>query len=516
MPKKLPIGIQSFEKIRSDNFYYVDKTPFIGRLVEEGGGYYFLSRPRRFGKSLFLDTIKQAFLGRRELFEGLYLENNWDWSAKHPVIHISFGAGVVEDEEDLIRTIFFLLEQNQESLGIKCKHLDDYKNCFFELIIRAAEKFKSKVVVLVDEYDKPILDRLVEKELAVRIREKLKNLYSVLKEADPYLKLVFITGVSKFSKVSLFSGLNNLKDITLHPAYATICGYTQEEFERVFADRLEGVDLERVRLWYNGYSWLGDPVYNPFDILLFLDSGLFRPYWFETGTPSFLIKLLLERRLPVPSLEDLEVGDELLESFDVDRIYPETLLFQTGYLTIKGVRQRRNILKYELGWPNLEVKVSFNNYLLNTFLEPYQKEKELDKVYEALEKNDLFALKEAFYSFFASIPHDWYRKSEIQNYEGFYASVFYAYFAALGVDVIVEYVTSHGRLDMAVFFEDRCYLFEFKVLELDPEGRALEQLKAKRYHEKYAAECEEVYLIGVEFSRQERNIVAFDVEKIQS
>ena len=177
MSKKLPIGIQSFEVIRGENYYYVDKTLFVKKLVDEGK-YYFLSRPRRFGKSLLLDTIKQAFLGRRELFEGLYIEKHWDWSAKHPVIHISFGAGVVEDEEDLIRTIFFLLEQNQESLGIKCKHLDDYKNCFFELIIRAAEKFKSKVVVLVDEYDKPILDRLVEKEVAVLIREKLKNLLS--------------------------------------------------------------------------------------------------------------------------------------------------------------------------------------------------------------------------------------------------------------------------------------------------------------------------------------------------
>ena len=305
-----------------------------------------------------------------------------------------------------------------------------------------------------------------------------------------------------------------MKDITLHPAYATICGYTQEELETVFADRLEGVDLTEVQRWYNGYNFLGPLVYNPFDILLFLDSGLFRPYWFETGTPSFLIKLIMDRRLPIPSLENLEVGDELLESFDVDRIYPETLLFQTGYLTIKEVRQRRTILKYLLGWPNLEVKVSFNNYLLNTFLEPYRKEKELDKVYEALEKNDLPALKEAFCSFFASIPHDWYRRSEIQNYEGFYASVFYAYFAALGVDVVVEEATSHGRLDMAVIFDDRCYLFEFKVVELEPEGKALEQLKAKKYHEKFISRCRKIYLVGVEFSRQKRNIVDFTWEEI--
>ncbi len=468
MPRKLPVGIQSFEVIRTEGYYYVDKTPFVKKLVDEGK-YYFLSRPRRFGKSLFLDTLRQAFLGKRELFEGLFLENNWDWSKKYPVIYISFGAGVIRSLEELQETISSILRRHERLYNLSLSERLLNKK-FEELILDLKEKSGLRVIVLIDEYDKPILDRIEDRETAIAIREELKNFYAVLKDADPYLKFCFITGVSKFSKVSLFSGLNNLEDITLSPSYATICGYTQEELETVFADRLKDVDLAEVRRWYNGYNFLGEPLYNPFDILLFLRDKLFRPYWFETGTPSFLIKLILERRLPVPSLENLEVGDEILESFDVDRIYPETLLFQTGYLTIKEVRQRRAVLKYLLGWPNLEVKVSFNNYLLNTFLEPYRKEKELDKVYEALEKNDLLALKEAFYSFFASIPHDWYRKSEIQNYEGFYASVFYAYFAALGVDVIVEDVTSHGRLDMAVFFDERCFLFEFKVVSLSRRG----------------------------------------------
>ncbi len=513
MPRKFPIGIQSFEKIRSGDFYYVDKTPFVKKLVDEGGGYFFLSRPRRFGKSLFLDTLRQAFLGRRELFEGLYLEKNWDWSKKYPVIYISFGAGVVEDEKILQKRTLYIIDDHAKAYNIDLEK-DLIPDRFLELIKKISESFGQKVVILIDEYDKPILDRIEEREKALRIREALKNFYSVLKDADPYLKFVFITGVSKFSKVSLFSGLNNLKDITLHPAYATICGYTQKEFETVFFDRLEGVDLQEVRRWYNGYNFLGEPVYNPFDILLYLDSGLFRPYWFETGTPSFLIKLIFERRLYIPSFENLEVGDEILESFDMDRIYPEALLFQTGYLTIKSVRQRGAFLKYTLTWPNLEVETSFTNYLLNTFLDLSRKEKELDRVYLALEREDLEALKEAFRSFFASIPHDWYRRSEIQNYEGFYASVFYAYFAALGVEVFVEDATNVGRLDMAVKFEDRCYLFEFKVVELEPEGRALEQLKAKRYHEKYKASCREIYLIGVEFSRQERNIVDFSWERI--
>ncbi|WP_456369880.1 ATP-binding protein [Thermodesulfatator atlanticus] len=511
--KKLPVGIQSFVEIRTEDYYYVDKTFFVKKLVDEGK-YFFLSRPRRFGKSLFLDTLRQAFLGKRELFKELFLENNWDWSKKHPVIYISFGAGVIEDENDLVRQILLILEENQETLEITCKHAEDYRACFYELIKKAAEKYGAKTVVLVDEYDKPILDRIDSIETAARIREKLKNFYSVLKDADPYLKFCFLTGVTKFSKVSIFSGLNNLKDITIHPGYATICGYIQNEFEKTFADRLEGIDLSEVRRWYNGYSWLGEPVYNPFDILLFLDTREFRPYWFETGTPTFLIKLLMVRKLNVAKLEKLEVGDELLESFDVDRIYPETVLFQTGYLTIKGTRRRGPLTKYILGFPNLEVRTSFNNFLLNTFSDLPTKEEHYDRIYEALERGRPEELERVFKAIFAGIPHDWFRKTGLEEYEGFYASVFYAYFCGLGLDVRVEEATNQGRLDMAVLFEGRCYLFEFKVVEDEATGDALKQLKEKRYFEKYKGKCEKIWLIGVEFSKRERNIVSFEVEDV--
>ncbi|HFC98626.1 MAG TPA: hypothetical protein ENJ40_09280 [Thermosulfurimonas dismutans] len=512
--KKLPVGIQSFEVIRSENYYYVDKTPFVKKLVDEGK-FYFLARPRRFGKSLFLDTLRQAFLARRELFEGLYLENHWDWSTRYPVIHISFGAGVHKSVEELTETQNILLKDHAENYGIKLENRF-VKDRFLELIKKLYHKYNCPVVILIDEYDKPILDNIENRELAIEIRENLKNLYSVLKDADPFLKLVFITGVSKFSKVSLFSGLNNLEDLTLHPDYSTICGYTQEELESIFADRLKDFNLEEIRRWYNGYNFLGPPVYNPFDILLCLKSKLFRPYWFETGTPSFLIKLLYEKRFFLPELEDLEVGESLIASFDVDYIEPEPLLFQTGYLTIKEVRRRGPRTVYRLSYPNLEVKMSFNDHLLNWYTRvPAEKERLLDRVFLSLEKNDLEGLHRAFHSFFASIPHDWYRKSEIQNYEGYYASIFYAYFSALGLEVKVEEPTSHGRLDMAVTFEDRCYLFEFKVVELEPDGRALETLKARRYHEKYLDRFREVYLIGVEFSRTDRNIVSFAWEKVK-
>ncbi len=242
---------------------------------------------------------------------------------------------------------------------------------------------------------------------------------------------------------------------------------------------------------------------------------LFRPYWFETGTPSFLIKLLMEKRFPVPRLEHLEAGETILSSFDVDYIEPEPLLFQTGYITIKNVKRIGPRTFYLLSYPNLEVKMSFTDHLLNWYTQvPAEKERIINKLIRYLAEANLEGMREVFYSFFASIPHDWYRKSEIQNYEGFYASVFYAYFAALGVDVKVEDATSHGRLDMAVLFDDHCFLFEFKVVEIEPQGKALEQLKAKKYHEKYLSKCQKLYLIGVEFSRQERNIVNFSWEKV--
>ena len=296
--KKLPIGIQSFVNIRTEGFYYVDKTKFVKMLVDEGK-YFFLSRPRRFGKSLFLDTLRQAFLSRKELFEGLYLEDNWDWSVEYPVIKISFGAGVHKTVDELENTKDVILRNHARDYELKLE--EKYtKDRFMELIYKLYKKCSQKVVILIDEYDKPILDNIENPEVAVQMRESLKNFYSVIKDADEYLKFAFITGVTKFSKVSIFSGLNNLNDITLDPEYATICGYTQEEFEEVFRDRLDGVNLEKVRHWYNGYSWLGERVYNPFDVLLYLDKKLFRPYWFETGTPTFLIKLILQGKLSFP------------------------------------------------------------------------------------------------------------------------------------------------------------------------------------------------------------------------
>jgi hypothetical protein len=428
----------------------------------------------------------------------------------HPVVHISFGSGVIRDLQELRITFDEILYDHSQAYGLTYAK-KSHKGRFAELIHSLHGLFGCKVVVLVDEYDKPILDNIENPETAADIREELKNYYSVIKDADPYLAFVFITGVSKFSKVSLFSGLNNLQDITLDKRFSAICGYTQQELETIFVDRLEGVDKDQVQQWYNGYNWLGDEVYNPFDILLYLDSKEFRNYWFESATPSFLIKMLQSKRYFIPSLEAVFASEKILGSFDLDRLEVETLLFQTGYLTLKSVQTTAGLKRYCLSYPNQEVKQSLTDSLL-TFLTDSVVEAEHAKfsMFDALAANDLDKLKQIFQAFFSSIPHDWYRRNQLAGYEGYYASIVYCYFAALGLDVRPEEPTNKGRLDLTLRFEDRIYLIEFKVVELTDQSKALEQIKARGYAEKFAGQ--EVYLIGVEFSSQERNIVGFEWE----
>ncbi|HBT98778.1 MAG TPA: hypothetical protein DEA57_04820 [Sulfurihydrogenibium sp.] len=511
--KEMPIGIQTFEKIVKENYYYVDKTPFIKKL--EQGGYYFLSRPRRFGKSLFLDTIKEAFSGNKELFKGLYIYDKWDWSKKHPIIKISFAIGTNNNSEKLRSTISFNLKNVAYDYKINLEE-EELNLKFYELIRKLYEKYNEKVVILVDEYDKPILDAIENIEYAKENREILKDLYSALKKADPYIKLAFLTGVSRFSKVSIFSGLNQLRDITLSPEFATICGYTQTDLEAVFADRIKDFDKEEVKKWYNGYSWLGEKVYNPFDILLLFAERQFRPYWFETGTPTFLIKLFKQYNYYLPELENLEVGEELLSNLDIDSLYVENLLFQTGYLTIKNVERRLYREVYTLSYPNYEVKVSLNNFFLLHFVPDRSlKDKTENELEKALRDNQIEKLKDILHRFFASIPYDWYRKNDLESYEGFYASIVYALFSGAGFETIAEDTTNKGKVDLTIIYNNKAYIIEFKVVEDQPEKTALKQVEEKKYYEKYLGKYEEVYLIGIEFGKKDRNIADFDYKKIQ-
>ena len=516
--KKLPIGIQTFEKIILENYCYADKTKIIYDLINNGT-YFFLSRPRRFGKSLLIDTIKDLFEGREELFKGLWIENKWDFSKKYPIIKIDFGEGVSKSREELKKKIDETLKINQEQFGVTCE-FETISGRFRELIAKSNEKYNQRVVILIDEYDKPILDNIETPDIAQEMREELKNLYSVLKSADADIKFVMLTGVSKFSKVSLFSGLNNLRDITLDERFATICGYTQNDLETVFKEHLVDVDLEKVKLWYNGYSWLGEGVYNPFDILLFLDSPgkEFRNYWFETGNPTFLLKILKERRYYIPELEEITAGESLIGSFDVDCIEPDALLFQTGYLTIKNKKQIGAKTEYTLTYPNLEVKSSLNDCLLFYLNKDARiKENTQSKVYKAIEELDFELLKNTFFRLFAAIPYEWYIKNELDKYEGYYASICYAVFASLGYSLEVEESTNHGRIDMAIKTDTAVIIFEFKVVEEESgQNTALEQIKNKKYYEKYLNSGKEIYLVGIEFSKVERNIVRFDWELVNN
>jgi hypothetical protein len=509
--KKLPIGIQTFREIREDKHYYVDKTPFALRLFDQGK-YFFLSRPRRFGKSLFLDTLKELFEGNAALFTGLYAETHWDWSKRNPVLRFSFGGGVLGSMADL-----------QQSLHAQLTHFEtrnelpaafpDIRSRFKSLIRDLHEKTGQRIVILVDEYDKPILDRIEQPEIARDLREGLKDFYSVIKDSDAHVRFAFLTGVSKFSKVSLFSGLNNLQDITVDSRYSAICGYTDADVDNVFAAELEGLNREEIRRWYNGYNWTGESVYNPFDLLLLFSNREYKPYWFETGTPTFLVKLLAERHVSLPQLHHCQTSGTLLSSFDIDNIPTETLMFQAGYLAIAEQEQVGAEQLITLCYPNLEVQQSLTAAMLGVLTQNLsQGIAERATLQRLLRANDFAGMRTLITAFFSSIPHDWYRNNPIAQYEGYYASVFYAYFASLGLDLTVEDSSNHGRLDMALKFNQHVYLFEFKVVELNPDGAALQQIKDRGYADKYRALGQPIHLIGVEFSKDKRAVVGFEVE----
>ena len=510
--RKLPLGIQDFRRIREDGCYYVDKTAYAARLIEQGT-HYFLSRPRRFGKSLFVDTLKELFEGDEALFRGLAVHSHWDWSVRHPVLRLTFGGGLFQEPGGLHANVMAQLDDIEREAGAVSEYTTPPER-FRALLTALHRRTGRRVAVLVDEYDKPILDALDVPEVARANRDFLRGLYATIKDCDAHVQFTFLTGVSKFSKVSLFSGLNNLTDITLEPEYSAICGYTDRDLDSVFAPELTGLDREAVRDWYNGYSWLGaERVYNPYDILLLFRRRKFDAYWFETGTPAFLVETLFQRRVSSLALDGMMAGGDLLSTFDVDDMATEALLFQTGYLTITGEEDLGGEAVYRLGYPNREVRQSLNRTLLRRLVGGSSQETENRvRLHGLLEAHDMEGLRSLFHAFFASIPHEWYTNNDIARYEGYYASVFYSYFAALRLDVTVEDSSSHGRLDMAVRCAGQVYLFEFKVVGMAPEGGAMAQLKAKRYADKYRDLGEPIHLIGIEFSRETRNIVSFDVE----
>ncbi len=493
--------------------YYVDKTDHARRLVE-GGKYYFLSRPRRFGKTLLVDTLQELFEGSEELFRDLAIHDRWDWSARHPVVRISFGGGNFDSPDLVRRNVEDQLEETERLAGLEPGPAGAAVR-FRRLIRTLHERAGQRAVVLVDEYDKPILDALGDRKLALANRDFLRGFYSVVKDCDAHIRFAFLTGVSKFSHAGLFSGLNNLNDITLDERYGAMCGYTDDELDAVFAPELEGLDRDKVRRWYNGYNWLGpERVYNPHDILLLFDKRRFRPYWFQSGTPTFLVDLLARRRVSAPALEGMIADDDLLSAIDVDRIPVEALLFQTGYLTVADEKRDEDAPLYRLDYPNHEVKRSLNALLLEAMAPDVAVAAESRELRRLMRENDFAGLERRFRAFLASIPNEWYANTGMAGYEAHYASVFYSHFAAAGMDVRAEESTARGRSDLAVLHGGGVYLFEFKVADGKPQGRALAQIRERGYADKYRRPGVPVHLIGVEFGREERNIVGFEFETV--
>ncbi|MEM6321219.1 MAG: AAA family ATPase [Bacteroidota bacterium] len=511
--QELPLGIQTFSKIREKGLLYVDKTRPISRLLGKGD-YFFLSRPRRFGKSLLLSTIKSIYQGQKELFEGLWIENNWDWSKVHPVIHIGFSSmsyrqigldNAISEEMDLIA----------EDFGIQLKS-NNYKSKFRELIQSVAKD--KEVVLLIDEYDKPLIDFLGDDEIeqAKTNQQILKSFYSIIKDSDAYLEFLLITGVSKFSKVSIFSELNNLRDISLKPQFVDLVGITQEEMEANFEPFLQNAEtvfqidrtelLTRIKTWYNGYSWDGRTrLYNPWSLMSFMESSKFSNYWFETGTPTFLIKQIRKHRLI--NFENRVVDESAFLSYDIEDLQLLPLMFQTGYITIL---QEDEFDLYRIGYPNKEVKESLLRFMIGSFR---QGETSLSTpiaidLYRAFAANDLEKVMRIVKSIFKNIPNHIF----IADREYYYHSIIYLIFLLLGQYVECEINTNDGRLDAVLQTEERIYVIEFK---LDQSAEvALQQIKDKKYYEKYTFSEQPIYLVGINFSSTTKSVDDWVMEQL--
>ena len=512
--KKYPIGIQDFRKLREGGYLYIDKTEAIFKLIE-AGQYYFLSRPRRFGKSLLVSTLKYLFQGERALFEGLWIEDKLDFEP-HPVLHFSFSTLGYKDI-GLEAGLHQILDKKAQGAGITLTMRGIGPR--FQELLEGLGKGERKVVLLIDEYDKPLVDYIDDPEQAEKNRDILKNFFSVIKEADPFLRFFLITGVSKFSKVSLFSDLNHLRDITLVRQFETIAGYTQAELEYAFASDIralaeqEGESVEamkdKTKLWYNGYSWGTDTrLYNPFSILNLFASKRFANYWWETGTPTFLIKKLRDEFHY--DLDQLEAGQVMFESFTIDDLNWLALLFQTGYLTIHSYNPAEGL--YMLGYPNREVKDTMHQHLLAAFRETVKTDSLplLIKIKRALEKGELERLIELVNTLFASIPHQIFQ----QKQEAFFHAVLHLSFSGIGLFTQSEVNTAKGRVDTVVHTNQHIYVMEFK-LDASAES-ALEQIREKRYGSPYLDQGKEVIALGVGFSSAEKAVAEWQAVPYQS
>ena len=508
--EKIATDTYSFERIREGGFVYVDKTAILKTLADGSlGTQFFIARPRRFGKSLAISTLQCLFEGRRELFKGLAIEPSWDWSKTYPVLKLDMGSCQAASVKDLWRKLDTLLESESRRLKTPLHGEDASARFRFMIEDLAASNPDRKMVLLVDEYDKPLLGHL-GKEDVNDIRDALKEFYSVIKTCEGYQRFAFITGVSKFSKVSIFSDLNNLNEFSMDARVALLFGYTHEEVKANFPESLAalgeklGLDAEatfaKLVKWYDGYRFHQDaqPVFNPVSIGKCLSSRQFDPYWFETGTPSFLLRML--ERDPV-LLDDIEVSQTSFSVYEPDRPALMSLLYQTGYLTIKEARQEGEERVYRLGCPNYEVRKAFNESLSVEFshLDTFDHASLLNQMLAALRHDDVNDMLDALSCFFANIPANITVKRE-----KYYQALFYAVFVLIGARTYAECWTNRGRVDAVVETPCGIYVFEFKLN--GTAEAALAQIKEKGYHEKYLRSGKKVTLAGVAFDADMRNL----------
>jgi hypothetical protein len=505
----LPVGQQYFKSIIKGNSIYVDKTKYIYELCHPLDKNYFLSRPRRFGKSLTLDTIAELFSGNKTLFKGLWIEDKWDWTDTYPVIRLSLDA--ISHEEGLTEALNDALHDIAKTFKIKLRKKTP-SSLFKELIEMVTEKTGKQVVILIDEYDRPIIDYIdpYNLEKANQQRDILKAFFSILKNASNHIRFLFITGVSKFARVSIFSDLNHLIDLTLNKKYAALCGYTQAELEHFFAPYLETMPantLEQMKLWYNGYSWDGQTfVYNPFSVLNFFENQTYSNFWFATGTPTFLLKLMRKRF--VYKLEETEVSNLILESFrleEFDALDINSLLLQTGYLTIKEITDRETFI---LNYPNHEVKKAFGQFLLSEYTHtpvtvPYSA-----NILQALEQNNLAEVIKIIHNLIKSVPDQNY----IKDQEKFFHAIIHLIFTMVGSDPRSEMHTGIGRMDTVIILPHRIFLFEFKMNETPKE--AIQCIKDREYADNLRHLNKPITGVGVVFSIEKKGVAAWDKEEL--
>ena len=518
--EKIATDIYTFSELREEGFTYVDKTDALYAMVSgESGKQFFIARPRRFGKSLAVSTLKSLFEGQRKLFQGLAIEPKWDWSKKWPVLHLDMGSMQAEDVAEFRTLLESQLLRRATEFGIEGLKGGTPAIMFMNLIdALAARSPDGRMVLLVDEYDKPLLGHLMKPDV-IAFRDALKAFYSVIKTLESKQRFTFITGVSKFSKVSIFSDLNNLNDWTMDARSATLFGYTHEEVRRYFPRRLHEVAyangisdtsaFAEVLKWYDGYKFEenAEPVINPVSLGLCFQKRKFANYWSKTAMPTFLIEIL--RRHPL-DFSSIDIADDRLEAYEPDRPDITTLLYQTGYLTIKAAQRLNDTIVYELGFPNREVANSFTACLVPAYvgLSPMFAESVTLETARALYVHDIPRFLKAFKAFFANIPYD---LTDRQN-EQMWQAIVYVVLRSLCSTVTAEVKTNDGRIDMVVDLPDDVYIIEFKLDR--PAAEAMEQIKGKDYAGKYALAKKRITLIGLSFSAAKRTIVEELVEEI--